>query len=141
MNDPNGWSPTSDPPRDEGLARLLRAADRAVPVGGWERLHTSIMHAARASARFARAASGRDWWDVVLEWRRVAVAASIGAMLAAGALLWQAGAGADELAVGADDAPESVALARVVAAYPDDAVLTSLLQTAGDDALSDWGTR
>jgi len=132
------WSFNDDPPRDEALARLLRAGTPPVPEDevAWDELHGAILRAARA------APGARQWWDVVLEWRRVAIAASVAAMLAAGALLWQAGGSTDEeVALAADAAPESVALARVVAAYPDDAVLTSLLQTAREDELTDWETR
>ena len=133
------WSFNDDPPRDEALARLLRAGIPPVPEQevAWDELHGAILRAART------APAARQWWDVVLEWRRVAIAASVAAMLAAGALLWQAGWGTDDevaLAAGAA-APESVALARVVAAYPDDAVLTSLLQTAREDELTDWEMR
>ena len=79
------------------------------------------------------------WWS---QWRRVAAAASVAAMLAAGALLWQAGGGRAELALSArTTAPESVALARVVAAYPDEAVLASLIETARTDEFTTWGTR
>ena len=133
------WSFNDDPPRDEALARLLRTGIPPVPEHevAWDELHGAILRAARA------APGARQWWDVVLEWRRVAVAASVAAMLAAGALFWQAGGGTnDEVALAAEAAaPESVALARVVAAYPDDAVLTSLLQTAREDELTDWGSR
>ena len=132
------WSFNDDPPRDEALARLLRAGTPPVPEHevAWDELHGAILRAARA------APGARQWWDVVLEWRRVAIVASVAAMLAAGALLWQAGGSTDEeVALAADAAPESVALARVVAAYPDDAVLTSLLQTAREDELTDWETR
>jgi len=133
------WSFNDDPPRDEALARLLRAGTPPVPEHevAWDELHGAILRAARV------APGARQWWDVVLEWRRVAIAASVAAMLATGALLWQAGGSTDdEVALAADAAPpESVALARVVAAYPDDAVLTSLLQTAREDELTDWETR
>ena len=142
MNDPSRWSLDQDPPRDESLARLLRAADGSAPGADvdWERLHTAVMRG--LGPAFAEAAdAGREWWDVVVRWRRVAAAASVAAMLAAGALLWQAGAGPGELTLNEDDPPESVALARVVAAYPDEAVLASLLQTARTDELTAWEPR
>jgi hypothetical protein len=138
MNDPSHWSFDQDPPRDDALARLLRAADSS--AGGavdWERLHTAVMRAATASSGAAPAAAQRPWWDMLVQWRRFAAAASVAAMLAAGGLVWRAESGASELDVG-DAAPESVALARVVAAYPDDDVLTSLLQTARNDDLASW---
>ena len=139
MNDTDHWSPDHDPPRDETFTRLLRAADAREADERWARLHAAIMRRATGAGR--PGSPERAWWDVVLEWRRVAVAASVAAMLAAGALLWRAGTGGDDLALGAGDAPESVALARVVAAYPDDAVLTSLIQTAGSDELAGWESR
>ena len=143
MNDPAYWSHDQDPPRDDALARQLRAADGAAPGQDvdWERLRSAIMRgAARAGGPAARLPPG-EWWDVVVRWRQVASAASVAAMLAAGALIWRSGGGAEEFAVGEDTAPESVALARVVAAYPDDAVLVSFLETAHNDEFTSWGAR
>jgi hypothetical protein len=143
MNDPAYWSHDQDPPRDDALARQLRAADGAAPGQDvdWERLRSAIMRgAARAGGPAARLPPG-EWWDVVVRWRQVAAAASVAAMLAAGALIWRSGGGAEEFAVGEDTAPESVALARVVAAYPDDAVLLSFLETAHNDEFTSWGAR
>ena len=143
MNHPARWSHDQDPPRDDALARQLRAADGAAPGQDvdWERLRTAIMRgAARAGGPAARLPPG-EWWDVVVRWRQVAAAASVAAMLAAGALVWRSGGGAEEFAVGDDTAPESVALARVVAAYPDDAVLVSFLETARNDEFTSWGDR
>ena len=96
--------------------------------------------AARAGGPAARLPPG-EWWDVVVRWRQVAAAASVAAMLAAGALVWRSGVGAEEFAIGDDTAPESVALARVVADYPDDAVLVSFLETARNDEFTSWGAR
>ncbi len=131
MNDPSRWSLDQDPPRDDALARLLRAADHPAPEAevDWERLHAAIL----------RRAAPREWWDVVVQWRRVAVAAGVAA-LAAGVLLWRAESAGSELAL-ADAAPESAALARVVAAYPDEAVLTSLLQADRNDEFTAWGVQ
>ena len=143
MNDPAYWSHDQDPPRDDALARQLRAADGAAPGQDvdWERLRTAIMRgAARAGGPAVRLPPG-EWWDVVVRWRQVAAAASVAAMLAAGALVWRSGGGAEEFAIGDDTAPESVALARVVAAYPDDAVLVSFLETAHNDEFTSWGAR
>lgn len=143
MNDPTLWSHDQDPPRDDALARQLRAADGTAPGQhvDWERLRTAIMRgAARAGGPAARLPPG-EWWDVVVRWRQVAAAASVAAMLAAGAMVWRSGGGAEEFAVGDDTAPESVALARVVAAYPDDAVLVSFLETARNDEFTSWGAR
>jgi hypothetical protein len=143
MNDPAYWSHDQDPPRDDALARQLRAADGAAPGQDvdWERLRTAIMRgAARAGGPAARLPPG-EWWDVVVRWRQVAAVASVAAMLAAGTLVWRSGGGVEEFAVGEDTAPESVALARVVAAYPDDAVLVSFLETAHNDEFTSWGAR
>ena len=93
MNDPAYWSHDQDPPRDDALARQLRAADGASPGQDvdWERLRTAIMRgAARAGGPAARLPPG-EWWDVVVRWRQVAAAASVAAMLAAGALVWRSG--------------------------------------------------
>ena len=141
MNGPSHWSFDQDPPRDDTLARVLRAGDRS--AGGavdWEQLHAAIMRAAAASSGAAPVTAQRPWWDVLVQWRRFAAAASVAAMLAAGGLVWRGESGASDLDVG-DAAPESVALARVVAAYPDDDVLTSLLQTARNDDLASWGAQ
>jgi hypothetical protein len=139
MNDPSRWSLDRDPPRDESLGRLLRAAEGSGPGADvdWERLSAALM-CQLAPASGPAPETGREWWDVVVEWRRVAAAASVAAMLAAGVLLSRSGA-AGELTLTEDDPPESVALARVVAAYPDDAVLTSLLETTRAGELTAWG--
>jgi hypothetical protein len=140
MNDPTRWSLEQDPPRDDTLARLLRQAGGPPPGSDvdWERLHAAVMRGAVSPGGMA-AAPPREWWDVVVQWRRVAVAASVAAMLGAGASLWSTGLGSSELVSGDDAAPESVALARVVADYPDDAVFTSLIQTARSDDFTSWG--
>jgi hypothetical protein len=143
MNDPARWSHDQDPPRDDALARQLRAGDGAAPGQDvdWERLRVAIMRSALGTAGPAARLPPGDWWDVVVRWRQVAAAASVAAMLAAGALVWRSGWIAEELAIGDDTAPESVALARVVAAYPDDAVLVSFLETARNDEFTSWGAR
>ena len=136
MNDTSHWSLDQDPPRDEALARLLRAADDPAPGAevDWERLHAAILHRAAPGAT-----APREWWDVVVQWRRVAAGAGVAA-LAAGVLLWRADSAGSELAL-IDAAPESMALARVVAAYPDEAVLTSMLQANGNDEFTSWGVQ
>ena len=50
-----------------------------------------------------------------------------------GALLWSGGLGSSDADVDDATAPESVALARVVAEYPDEAVFTSMIQDARND--------
>jgi hypothetical protein len=136
MNDPKHWSLDQDPPRDEALARVLRAADDPAPGTDvdWERLHARILRRPPPGAT-----APREWWDVVVQWRRVAAAASVAA-LAAGVLLWRADSAGPELAL-SEAAPESMALARVVAAYPDEAVLTSMLQANGNDEFTSWGVQ
>ena len=136
MNDTSHWSLDQDPPRDEALARLLRAADDPAPGAevDWERLHAAILRRAAPGAT-----APREWWDVVVQWRRVAAAAGVAA-LAAGVLLWRADSAGSELAL-IDAAPESMALARVVAAYPDEAVLTSMLQADRNDEFTSWGVQ
>ncbi|HUR96365.1 MAG TPA: hypothetical protein VMY76_17435 [Gemmatimonadales bacterium] len=136
MTEPVQWSPDRDPARDDTLARLLRQVDGTAPADrvDWERLHAGIL------ARVAAAdPAPRAWWNVLVQWRRLAVAASLAAMLGAAALVWEADSGASELELGDAIAPEAAALARVVAAYPDDAVFTSLIQTARSDVLISWG--
>ena len=142
MNPPAHWPTDRDPPRDEALARLLRAADGAAPGDEveWERLRNTIMLAARPVGTVS-GQPPREWWDVVVQWRRVAVAASVAAMLAAGGLIWRSGWAVEELAIGEETAPESVALARVVAAYPNDAVLVSFMETARNDEFTSWEDR
>jgi hypothetical protein len=140
MNDPSRWSLDQDPPRDDTLARLLRAADEPAPGSDvdWERLHGIILRG--AGLRGGASPGSREWWDVLVQWRRLAVAASVAALLAAAALLWGAGTGDTELAL-TDAAPESAALARVVAAYPDEAVLTSMLEDGRNDEFTSWDAK
>jgi len=138
MNDSSRWSLDQDPPRDDALARLLSAADRPPPGADvdWDRLRGAIVRA----AGLGWGSPAREWWDVVVQWRRMAAAASIAALLAAAALLWQSDSADTELAL-TDAAPESAALARVVAAYPDDAVLTSMLEQGRTDEFTSWDLR
>jgi hypothetical protein len=98
-------------------------------------------------ARLARGARGPaarpdagEWWDVVARWRRVAVAASVAAILAAAAMLWQTERSDAEVSL-TDAAPETAALARVVVAYPDEAVFSSMVQDGRTDALAAWESR
>jgi hypothetical protein len=140
MNDSSRWSLDQDPPRDDALARLLGTADQPPPGADvdWERLHGAIVR--EAGLGRGSAATPRAWWDVVVQWRRLAAAASIATLLAAAALLWRTGPADGDLAL-TDATPESAALARVVAAYPDDAVLTSMLEQARTDEFTSWEPR
>jgi hypothetical protein len=141
MKERSQWSLDQDPPRDAALAHLLRAADGSPgDAVDWERLHATVMRRATGAGATPSGPASREWWDVLVQWRRVAAAASVAAILGAGTLEWRGESGPEELEV-ADAAPESVALARVVADYPDDDVLTSLLQTARNDELTSWGAQ
>ena len=142
MTDPAHWSLDRDPPRDSALAGRLRAAGGGAPDSevDWDRLQSAIMAAAGGSRPGVHGAE-REWWDVVVRWRRAAVAASVAAILGAGGMVWRGGPAAEELAISEGTAPESVALARVVADYPDDAVLVSFLDNARADEFTSWGDR
>ena len=142
MNDATRWSLDQDPPRDEALARLLREAEGPPAETGmdWERLHAAVMRRVAPATRPVTGAP-REWLDVVVQWRRVAAAASVAAILGAGALLWSGGLGSSDADVDDETAPESVALARVVADYPDDAVFTSMIQAARTDEFTGWSDR
>ena len=122
MNDPSRWSLDQDPPRDEALARLLRAADEPAPGADvdWERLHARHPPGPGAGRRGRVGASGMVGCRGAVA-RGSPLAASAAAILAAAALLWRTDSTGSELSL-TDAAPESAALARVVAAYPDEAV-------------------
>lgn len=134
MTDESRWD--QDPPPDESLARLLGTA-AAAPFDAvdWERLVRGVMRA--AGSNIGRT---RDWMDVVAQWGRVAMAASIVAMLVSGFLLWQAAndPGAPETAA---TAPESIAVARAASAYPDEPAFASLVRTEHHDEFTSWGIR
>jgi hypothetical protein len=124
-----------DPPPDEVLARLLRAGDAAAPhlAVDWERLCRNVMRGAANSA-------APDWWEFVAQWGRVAVAASLAAMILSGFLLWQVVAGSPEPEL-ATAAPESIAVARAASAYPDETTFASLVRTEHHDEFTTWGIR
>lgn len=135
---PSHWSLDTDPPRDERLARLLRSAESADPGAvDWDGLHARIL---RGAGMAAGAPAAGEWWDVVAQWRRVAVATSMAAILGAGALLWRTGQSDTDVSLH-DATPETAALARVVVAYPDEAVFTSMVEDAGTDELAAWTPR
>jgi hypothetical protein len=134
MTDESRWD--QDPPPDESLARLLGAGAAAAPADAvdWERLVRGVMRAAGSDIGRAR-----GWMEVVAQWGRVAMAASIVAMLVSGFLLWQAAndPGAPETAT----APESIAVARAASAYPDETAFASLVRTEHHDEFTTWGVR
>ena len=89
----------------------------------------------RATSRGVRS---RNWWEFVAQWGGAAAAASVATMLLSGFLLWQVVSGSSEREV-PGIAPESVAIARVASAYPDETVFSSLVQTAHSDEFTAWG--
>ena len=107
----------------------------------WERLHAAVMRGVARAGPGGVTGAPREWLDVVVRWRQVAAAASVAAILGAGALLWSGGLGSSDADVDDETAPESVALARVVADYPDDAVFTSMIQAARTDEFTGWSDR
>jgi hypothetical protein len=134
MNDEMHRSTDRDPPPDEALGRVLRAGGADIPAGAveWQRLRREIMRRAMSGGR------SRDWWEFVVQWGGVAAAASLGAILLSGLLLWQEVSGPGEAS---SAAPESIAIARVAAAYPDETVFSSLVQTEHSDEFTSWDTR
>ncbi len=142
MTDEPRWLLDRDPPRDEALGRLMRLGGAPVPAEAvnWEGLSRGIMRRAR-DARSSVPGLSPYWWDAVAQWGRLAAVASLAALLAIGILLSQGSPSSAEQEATAGLSPESVAIARVVAAFPDDAVLTSLVQTAHQDEFTSWGTK
>jgi hypothetical protein len=124
-----------DPSRDEWLARILRAAGGTVPYESvhWSRLRSNVLRRAAE-----RAAPG--WWDVMAGWSRLAAAASIAAMLLSALLYWRA-APVSSLPDSVAAAPESVAIARVATAYPDEPAFASLVQVEHRDEFTTLGLR
>jgi hypothetical protein len=133
MSDEIRWD--QDPLRDERLARMLRAGSAGVPdrAVDWEGLCREVMRGATRSA-------GLNWLDFVAQWGRVAVAASLVAMIVSGLLFWQVITGSPEPEL-ATAAPESIAVARAASAYPDETTFASLVRTEHQDEFTAWGTR
>jgi hypothetical protein len=134
MSDEMRWD--RDPPRDEALARLLRAGDAAIPYRAvnWARLSDEVMRRARAGT------AGGLWWECIAGWGRIAAAASIAAILVSGLLLWRTITSmppAESVAA----VPESVAIARVATSYPVEPTFASLVQTEHHDEFTTWGAR
>lgn len=135
MSDDFGWSRDSDPPPDPALTRLLQAAsDDVVAEVDWERLHATVMGRAAAQLRSGRQ---EEWYEVAARWIPMAAAAILTAVLLSGAIIATT-PGSIDLAEAESDTPEAVAVARVVASYPDDAVLASLMGNATEDQANDW---
>lgn len=134
MSDNIRWD--QDPSRDDALGRVLREGGAAVPYDAvpWARLQVEVMRQAVGRA----AAPG--WWEFVAGWGRIAAAASVAAMLFSAVVYWRAvPASAVPDAVAA--APESVAIARVATAYPDETAFASLVRAEHHDEFTAWGTR
>jgi hypothetical protein len=123
---------SADPRRDPDIARMLRAAGDApiLPAEEGERLVAAVMAAVRAEV--ARGAPPVSWWEVAARWLPAAAAAGVAAVLLSGAVILAAGRS------GADSAPETAAVAQVLASYPDDSVLATLLAGAAPDDLAPW---
>ena len=133
MRDDLGWSRDSDPPADPALTRMLQAATGDAATGvDWERLHARVMERAEAQLRSRRQ---EEWYDVVARWIPMAAAAILAAVLLGGALIATTPGVIDPTAV-ESETPEAIAVARVVASYPEDAVLASLMDDATEDQVS-----
>ncbi len=134
MNDETRWD--IDPPRDEALGHLLHEGGAAMPVSAvnWSRIRREVMR------RVAGQAVGGDWWEFVAGWGRVAVAASVAAMLVSVLLLWRAGSSSLE-PLAAAAVPESIAIARVATDYPVETAFASLVRTEHHDEFTTWGVR
>lgn len=135
MSDQIRWD--KDPERDEALGRILRAGDTAVPHlhVNWDRLRLEIMR--RVGGQGSRPG---DWWEFIAQWGRVAVAASVAAMLFSSILLWRA-ISASPVPEAMAIAAESVAIARAATAYPDEPAFASLVETEHHDEFTTWGVR
>ena len=129
---------TPIPPRDEALARLLRAGGTACRMSAvnWE----SALPRDHAAGGGSGSTAG-DWWEFVAGWGRVAVAASVVAMLVSGLLLWRAISGSSEPWKSPRPRRNPIAIARVATAYPDETAFVSLVRTEHHDEFTAWGVR
>jgi hypothetical protein len=135
MSDDVPWSRDHDPSPDPILARMLRAAEGEAPMDpvDWERLHARVME--RAAGHMRSTWRPESWYEVAARWTPLAAAAVLGAVLLGGALVASTSGSLDQAE---SQAPEAIAVARVVAAYPNDAVLASLIDSETGDEVSEW---
>jgi hypothetical protein len=138
MIDDVRWSQDHDPDPDPALTRMLRAAGGEAPVDAvdWERLHGRVMERAAGPIR-RRSPQPGEWYEIAARWIPVAAAAVLVAVLLSGVMVATT-PGALDPAETENQSPEAMAVARVVAAYPDDAVLASLMGTTTADELAEW---
>lgn len=139
MIDDFGWSKDRDPEPDPSLARMLRAAGSEAPHDAvdWERLHDNVMGRVTERIRSRRRPEAREWYELAARWMPAAIAAVLGAVLLSGALVATTPAALDPAETESQSA-EAIAVARLVAAYPDEAVLASLMGDASADELTTW---
>ena len=122
--------------RDSALAEILRLGGAGIPLHAvdWDRLHRSIIvraHEARGERQ------RQSWWEIAAQSRRLAVAASLAALLTAAALLHD---GPLESQPGPPLAlsSESLALAHLAQAIREDEGFTALVRAAGGDLYAHW---
>ena len=125
---------SADPGRDPAIARILRAAGDtpSLSAGESERLQAAVMAAVRAEV--ARGIPPASWWDVAARWLPAAAAAGLAAALLSGAVILAAARSGMDV----EAAPETAAVAQVLASYPDDSVLATLLAGGRTDDPAAW---
>jgi hypothetical protein len=133
------WNPDADPPRDPALAGLLaraRPAGQPVDAGRLEQRVMAAVHAELSRGNGPAVA----WWEVTARWLPAAAAAGLAAVLLSGVVF-----AASVLSGGVADPdrgpPETEAVAQVIAHYPGDSVLATLISGAGGADLAPWSTR
>ncbi len=123
--------------RDEALAEALRLGGAAVRLDGvdWEGLRQTITSRARAerypTPRFL-------WWEVAAQRRRLAVAASLGALLSAALLSRDRPADTPTKGTELVLPSESVALAHLVHVIQVEEGFTALIRASGGDLFAGW---
>ncbi len=139
MSDDTRWSLDRDPEPDPTLTRMLRAGGGEAPLDtvNWERLQGRVMERAAQKIRSRRPPEAGEWYEVAARWIPAAAAAVFAAVLLSGALVATTPAAIDP-GQSESESPEEIAVARLVAAYPDDAVLASLIGNASADDLTTW---
>ena len=140
MNDDFSRSQDHDPSPDPTLSRMLRAGGGEAPLDAvdWDRLHARVMRAAAEHMRLKERPEPSEWYEVAARWFPLAAAAVLGAVLLTGALVATTPGSLDP-EQDQNPSPAAVAVARVVAAYPNDAVLASLIGGETGDEVSEWG--